>query len=162
MKTLKRILLIASPVFAALLWVTRSEYLDSLSAFALSDNLVFYNLMHVSMLSFFMLNAQDYYRFNKNFILELLVGFGFGMILSFDMYNNLILHDIFTVGTMLLAGFTLIRNSNGFETHVMWALSSIAVVVFLLGFFISTIHHLLAEIIAISALSIGKLREINR
>jgi hypothetical protein len=155
MKRLKTILLSVSIVSACVLWFTRSESLPSLSAFALSDNALYYRLMHLSASWFFLINA-----FSKRYVTEFLLALGMGLILSFDMYNYKVLHFIFTGATLALACFTLVYKKKGFEFKQYMFISVGASIIFVLGFFTEALHLLLAEIIAMTVIINGKLLEV--
>jgi len=145
-------LVITSILSACMLWFTRSEWQESLSAFALSDNVMWYRLMHLSASWFLILNYKSSWH-------NLIIGFGMGLILIFDMYHYFTIHAIVTVATIVFTCYSLIINSKDFEQHLMFFLSGVAVLVFGIGYFDSTFHLLLAEIIAMLCLMTGKLRE---
>ena len=148
-RILRTVLVCASIVSAILLWFTRSEWLNSLSAFALSDNVVYYRVMHLTAVLFFALGER------KNLILA----FGMASILAFDMYHFPTIHNIVTAFTLGYACFDLIRTNKGFERTIMIFLSFSAVLFFCIGYFVDSFHHLLAEIIAMVCVMNGKLRE---
>ena len=151
-KNISIALVITSILSACILWFTRSEWQDSLSAFALSDNVMWYRLMHLSASWFLVLNYKSSWH-------NLVIGFGMGLILIFDMYHFFIIHAIVTVATIVFTCYSLIINSKDFEQHLMLFLSGVAVLIFGIGYFNSTFHLLLAEIIAMLCLMTGKLRE---
>lgn len=153
-KQIRTVLSIISIVSAIVLWLSRSEWLPSLSSFALSDNAIYYRVMHITASWFFLLggrnNSHDYF-----------LAFGMGLILSFDMYHYPILHNTVTILTLLFACFSLIyKASRGFERSLAIFLSSMATGVFLVGYFVPSFHLLIAEIIAMAGITCGKLREI--
>lgn len=150
MKTLRLILSIVSILSACLLWITRTEWQPSLSAFALSENALYYRAMHVSAALFLVLGKK---RFDKY------IAFGMALILGFDMYHYPILHNLITVITLILACFSLIYLNKGFYRNVMIFLSFSAIIVFVLGYFVSSFHLLFAEIISIGCIMNGKLIE---
>lgn len=154
MKLLKTILLSITFISAALLWITRSEYMDSLSAFALSENARFYRLMHISAAFFFLVNALDF----KKYATEYALAGGMALILIFDMYNDPVLHYVFTVATLLTACVTLIINSH-LKKWLSYSITVAAVVVFLVGR-TPLLHFLFAEVIAMALIASGKLTEI--
>jgi len=151
-KLLRTVLSSVSIVSAVLVWLTRTRPLESLSAFALEDNAIYYRIMHISASLFFILggriNRMDYY-----------LSFGMALILAFDMYHYPIIHNTVTGATLLLACLSLIYYSKGFERSLMWFLSGVAVGVFTIGYFSPSLHLLLAEIIAMACIMCGKLRE---
>ena len=155
-KILKTVLLVCAILFGLTLWWTRSDDFQSLSAYSLSPNAIYYRFMHLSMFAFFLLNAH-YKKYATEYILALLVGF----ILAFDMYHDTDMHNISTVGLVLLACFTLLFNAkDSLKIGIALALSISSVVVFCIGYFTS-FHHLFAEIIVMACLSTGKLIEIH-
>ena len=157
MKLLKTLLLSVTFTSAFLLWLTRSEWMPSLSSFALSDNVVFYRFMHLSMSWFFLVNAIEFKKYATEFVLALLVG----CILAFDMYHHYTLHLIFTAGTILLGCFTLLFNVNkGLNSAFALICVLGAVGSFTTGYFIDSFHFLLAEVICMAFLAAGKLKEI--
>lgn len=156
MKTLKTILLISSFLFSGILWLTREEYLESLSAFALSKNALYYRAMHISTILFFMVNAISY----KKYATEFALAGGMSLILIFDMYNHNVLHSIFTISTVLLACLTLVINSK-LNKRLSWILVIGACTTFSIGYFTS-MHFLLAEVITMAILASGKLLEIYK
>jgi len=157
MKLLKTILLSVTFLSSILLWITRDEYLPSLSAFALSDNAVWYRIMHLSASWFFLINAIEFKKYATEYILAL----GMGLILAFDMYHHTTIHNVVTVFTLVLASFTLLVNA---ETTFKKGIALIFVIgalgSFALGYFWTGFHFLMAEIIAMTFLSSGKLTEI--
>ena len=154
MKVLSTILISLTILCSIMVGVTATEHLKSLSAYALADNVLWYRLMHITAIMFFMLNK------NKNKY-NLFVGFGMGLILAFDMYHFHIIHNVVTVGTLLLAAFSLIEVARGLTKKQMIMLSVAAVSVFCVGFF-TNFRHLTAEIIAMAILMNGKLLEIYK
>jgi hypothetical protein len=159
MKLLKTILLSVTFLSAFLLWLTRSEWMPSLSSFALSENVVFYRFMHLSMSWFFLINALEFKKYATEFVLALLVG----CILAFDMYHHHTLHLIFTAATVLLCCFTLLFNVNkGLNSTFAMICVVGAVGTFAVGYFVEAFHFLLAEVICMAFLSAGKLKEIHK
>jgi len=157
MKLLKTIMLSITFLSAVMLWLTRDEYLGSLSAFALSDNALYYRLMHLSMTWFFLINAIEFKKYATEFILAL----GVGLILIFDMYQFPVIHNISTAMVILLACFTLIVNAK--STLKKWVAVLLvigAIGSFVIGYF-TNFHLLLAEIITIVFIAVGKLIEIH-
>lgn len=153
MKVLKTVLVSSSILFAIVLWLTRDESLRSLSAFALSDNAIYYRMMHFTASWFFITNALT----TNKCITEWLLGFGMGLILAFDMYHFPLLHNIITASVLGLACYTLIYRTKGFERKLMILLSISAVSVFIIGFKFHEVHLLLAEIVAMVCIMNGKL-----
>ena len=147
-------LVFISILSACMLWFTRSEWLPSLSAFALSDNALYYRLMHLSASWFLIINYKSSWH-------NLLLGFGMGLILIFDMYAFSMVHNIVTVATLSFACFSIIYNAKGFERNLSIFLSGSAILYFCIGFFNNTFHLLIAEIIAMALIMVGKLREIK-
>jgi len=134
-----------------MIWLTRTKPLESLSAFALEDNAIYYRIMHISASLFFILggriNRMDYY-----------LSFGMALILAFDMYHFPVIHNTVTALTLLLACTSLVYYSKGFERSLMIFLSGTAIGIFVIGYFFS-LHLLAAEIIAMGCIMCGKLRE---
>ena len=156
MKLLKTILLSITFLSAGLLWLTRDQYLPSLSAFALSPNAMFYRTMHISAAFFFLINAIDF----KKYATEFVCAAGMALILIFDMYNTPTLHNVFTVATLLLVCFTLLVNVKKTYLNKTIAISLVAasIVIFAIGYF-TNFHLFFAEVIAMAFLSTGKLIE---
>lgn len=152
-KILRTVLIIISVASAITLWFTRSEWLNSLSSFALSENVMWYRTMHICAILFLMSDARN----NKH---SYYLAFGMSLILIFDMYHHFWLHTIFTASTLAFACFSIIYNNLGFEKNVMYFLSFVAIFIFCIGYFVQSFHFLMAEIIALSCIYIGKLREI--
>lgn len=152
MKKFNNIIGVLTVIFAIMVSVTAKETLPSLSAYALSENVLWYRLMHLSAVIFFMLNIEK----NK---FNLYAGLAMALVLAFDMYHFPVIHDIATVSALLIAGYSLIIAYTGFMKSLMIFLSGVAVVIFCIGYFNSTFHHLLAEIIAMAALMNGKILE---
>ena len=153
MKTAKTILGVLSIFSAIMLWSTKGEWLGSLSAFALSDNVHWYRCMHLCIISFFLINVS-----NKWY--EFLIPIGMSSVFIFDMYHFPTIHNVSTAISLLLACFGIIYANKGFWRNVMMFLSGSAILIFCLGYFSNTVHLLLAEIIAIVCLMNGKLLEI--
>ena len=158
MKTLKTILLGVTFLSAGLLWWTRDEWLGSLSAFALSDNVLFYRSMHLSMFAFFLINS----RFKK-YATEYFLALGIGLILVFDMYHHPTIHFWATLLTILLACFTLIVNAESSlnKTFAGFMIGG-ALTSFACGYFIESFHFLLAEVLCMGFIATGKLKEIYK
>jgi hypothetical protein len=152
-KIIKTILTVVSITSAILLWVTREEWLPSLSAFALSTNVLWYRTMHISAIIFCTIDGA---RRKSSYFLA----FGMSLILIFDMYHHTLIHNIATASTLLLACILLLVENKGFERIVMVPIVLSAVLFFSVGYFNSTFHFLMAEILALGCIYIGKLREI--
>ena len=152
MKIVSTILVSITIFCSIMVGVTAIEQLGSLSAYALADNVLWYRLMHLSVVMFFMLNI-DKNKYN------LYIGFGMALILAFDMYHFQNVHNIITVATFTLAAYSLIEVVKGFARSQMLFIGVAAVLVFGVGYF-SNFRHLTAEIIAMSVLMNGKLIEI--
>ena len=154
-KTIITTLYVVSILSACLVWFTRTEWLPSLSAFALSDNAIFYRMMHITA-SWALL--MDYVKYNR--VYNGLIGVGMGLILMFDMYNFNFLHNLFTAIVLLYACYSVLKQTKGFEFSVSIFLTGIALLVFGLGYFIDSFHLLMAEIMAIGSILVAKLREL--
>lgn len=152
MKIIKTVALVLSLICAGILWATRTEWMNSLSSFALSENALYYRAMHLSIISFFILDSEK----NKH---SPFLAIGFAFILIFDMHHHFMLHSVFTAASLAFACFSIIYNSKGFERSIMGFLSFVAILVFCIGYFNTSFHFLLAEVIAMGCLVIGKLRE---
>ena len=146
---------VISILSACLVWITKSEWLPSLSAFALSDNALYYRTMHISASFAFLLDFAHYKRLS-NFLL----GIGMALILIFDMYHYPFIHNFITFSVLIFACASIMYKLKGFELHIATVLSVITLLVFALGYFVESFHLLLAEIIAMCAILTGKLREI--
>ena len=145
MKLLQTILISISLISSIILWITRAEWLPSLSAFALSDNVLWYRLMHLTGSWFFLL-----YALYNSKVVGIVTSFMMGMILVFDMYHHHTIHDIVTLLTLLLS-ITLILHDIKFKSfNFIWGsfLSLGILLVFIIGYFVESFHLLLAEIIA--------------
>ena len=152
-KTISTILISITILSSIMVSVSATEYLQSLSAYALSDNALWYRLMHLTAVMFFMLNT-DKNKYN------LFIGFLMALILAFDMYHYETIHNVVTASALALAGFSLISVAKGFTRIQMIFITACAVGVFCLGYFNNTVHHLLAEIIAMTCIMNGKLIEL--
>lgn len=159
MKLLKTLLLGITFVSALLLWFTRDQFMPSLSSFALSENAMYYRMMHISILYFFVINAVEF----KKYATEFVIAGGIGCILIFDMYNTPLLHNVFTGATLALACITLLINvkTSALDRSLAWLLVGCAVGIFLVGYF-TKLHFFFAEVIAMACIAAGKLVEIHR
>ena len=159
MKFLKTIALLITFASALALWLTRENYMESISAFALSKNALYYRTMHLSMVFFFLINAVDFKKYATEFVLAA----GVAGILIFDMYNNPVLHNIFTVGTLVLACITLLINvkedSLSRELAVLLVLCTLGI--FAVGYY-TDMHFFLAEVLAMGFVATGKLIEVYK
>lgn len=154
MKTLKTILLINVFLSATILWLTREDWLPSLSAFALSTNAMWYRMMHISAIGYFLINAVQF----KKYATEFALAGGMALILIFDMYNTPTLHNVFTVATLVAACATLFINSPKIPWYLATGVTVGAFGTFAYGYY-SDFHFLLAEIIAMAFVTGGKLFE---
>ena len=152
MKAVSTILITLTILCSIMVSVTATEHLKSLSAYALSENVLWYRLMHLSAVMFFMLNT-DKNKYN------LYIGFGMGLILAFDMYHFQTIHNLVTVGTLVLAAYSLVEVVKGLVRSQMLFIGVAAVLVFCVGYF-TNFRHLTAEIIAMAVLMNGKLLEV--
>jgi len=153
-KLLRTCLVSGTILLAALLWFTRTEYFPSLSAFANAQNQIFYNSMHIVASWFFIMNGAK-----RNNNLDYWVGFGMGGILLTNMYTYPMAHNIVTAATLGLAVFNIIYSSRNFERIVSIFLGTTAIIVFLVGY-LTDMHFLLAEVIAMACVAIGMIRSI--
>ena len=172
-KKFRTILIIGSLLSTAMLWLTRSEWQNSLSAFASSDNAQWYNLMHVLAMAFWLLNAAAFNRAHKkswifndritirHANLDIITGLGMGMILVTNMYLVYTWHVIFTVSTFAVALFNLIFTAPKKDLVFRWVLASLAIVSFVTGYFTS-FHFLVGEVLAMALIGVGMLRQIWR
>jgi uncharacterized membrane protein len=133
--------------------------MPSLSAFALSENAMWYRLMHISTAFFFLINAIDFKKYATEFVLA----GGIGLILVFDMYNSPLLHNWITALTLGLACLTLLINvrKNTLDKTLSRILVACAIGIFLVGYF-TKLHFFFAEVIAMAILATGKLLEIHQ
>lgn len=154
MKILKTTVLMSSLVFAAMLWLTRDEWMISQSAFALSNNNHWYWAMHAAIISTFVLDAGT----SKRWMGYLVAMSAFG-ILWYDMYGYPQLHNVLTALTMLLAVFNLIYYADVKERPIVIFVSGVGSLVFLLGV-LTDVHIFFAEVVAEFAIAVGITRRI--
>lgn len=147
MKIFKTLLICSTFLFITLLWLTRLEWLPSQSAFALSNNVIWYYLMHLSMIGIF---VWDYITNKKlQSLLVSLCGVG---VLVFDMYSFPMIHNIATALLFLTASYNIIMFSNKKERKYSIINCSVAALFFLFGL-LTEMHLFYAE--AIVELCIG-------
>lgn len=153
-KIILTILLLATLLCAMLLWETKEEWMPSMSAFALSNNVSWYILMHCCMILFWFWDSSAHYRPMSSFI-----GFANIGILAFNMYDDRWLHNGFTFLTVLLAVISLIYYSSKKNKPHNYFIGGVVAIIFVLGL-TTSLHLFLAEAIVIFCIGVGKLREI--
>lgn len=153
-RSLRTVLLISSLTCAILLWLTGREWMPSMSAYALSENALYYRLMHLSASWFFLLDGAAYKR-NLSYI----TGFLMGMVLAFDMYNYPFLHDLFTCSVLICTALQLFHYSKRSKKTITAILCVGAVGSFIFGYFFLPPYLFLAEVVTMMCIIIGKLKE---
>lgn len=156
MKILKTLLLISTLVFAAILWATKMEWLPSQSAFALSDNVHWYYLMHGSIIATF---VWDYFTYKRPW--SMLVAILTAGIVLFDMYAFPITHNIMTGAMAVTAVGNLIyyapdRHERGYAIMNC----GVGALFFLLGLLVWDVHLFLGEAIIELAVGVAMARRI--
>ena len=150
MKTVIRIVVLAMLVSAGLLWVTRKETLESMSAYAESPNVEFYIIMHTCALCLcFGLAAW------KRWHLFYLTVIGLGGLLWFNMYDAQWTHNVFTALAFISASWALIKYSSRLQTTLTIPLAALGAIAFLLGFVTNILSVFLGEVIALACLGAG-------
>lgn len=135
-----------------LLWVTKLEPMQSMSAFAFATNAFFYRAMHVLGSWLFIIEGQ---KFNRKW--DLAAGISMGLILIFDMYNTLWAHNGFTVLTMALANVSMIYYADKKHRPAAIVLAGIADMFFILGL-TTDVHLFLAEMVAMVCIAVSRAR----
>ncbi len=143
--------IVACMGYVSLLWATKLEWLPSQSAFALSENAIWYYFMHFSiMFAFFMmwmifskLKKQGHVENNKPWLYLLPVITGAGVVI-FDMYNWPKLHNIFTAALFITASLSLILNAKNRDDGMYIFACGVSALIFLLGV-VSNVHLFFAE-----------------
>lgn len=151
-REIRTILLISSLISGVLLYVTADVKYNSLSAFVKSENVIFYNAMHMFASWFFMLNAAK-----TNNKLDYMVSISIGSVLMVDMYNHLIAHNILAALTLLLACFNIVHNSYKKRKIFNIALSIFSITIFLVSFY-TNFHFLKAELLSMFCISFTMIR----
>lgn len=154
MKIFKTIVLVSSLLFAAILWLTRDEWMISQSAFALSNNNHWYWAMHGSIILTFILDAGTSERWQGY-----LVSLAAAGVLWYDMYGYPQLHNILTGLLMVLAVFNIIFYADKKERPIVILASFIGSLIFVLGV-TTDIHIFFAEVVAEFAIVVGVARRI--
>lgn len=152
-KHVQTILVISVLFNALMLWLTRVEFLPSMSAFAGAYNQIWYLAMHYSMAFIFFLDGATSKRW-----LSTLIGFGPLFILGFDMYEYSTAHNWSTGITVVLAVYSIIFQNDKKERPYSILLGVLAGGIFLVGFLVESMHLFLAEAIAELAIGAGVLR----
>lgn len=155
MKILRTILILLSLIFAALLWATRLEYLPSMSAFALSPNVSWYWLMHLTIIATFIWDAFVTKKWQA-----LIVAICGVATLVLDMYNFPLLHNIATASLFITASYNLIRYSHSKQERIYSIVNcGTAAILFLLGLY-TNVHLFFAEGIVMFCIGISMTRRI--
>lgn len=176
MKKFRSILLVMSILMALLLWVVTltnpDEWRNSLSAFATSPFAVPYNAMHVFGMAFWFLGVAintRRYKFSPLFGLkirhsdvDIAVGLGMGAILVTNMYHVYTWHVISTILTFALALFNVVFTGPKRDILLRWVCVAVGVLAFCIGYWTDIIHFLLGEIIGMSVVAFGMLRQMYR
>lgn len=163
LKTIKTVLLSTSILSSILIGIlTGTIWYNSLSATdianATGDALMFlkiYTVMHLSAVAFFFLHGFT----RKNWLDIVVGGLMFG-IWYFDMYEHYILHVFFTVSTLLVAIFNMIKNAYRSQVYAEIFMSAVAAFMFLIGYFTS-LHFMVGEIVAMWCVGVGYLRSVH-
>lgn len=154
MKVIKTIILTCAIIFTFILWGTRIEDLPSQSAYALSENNIWYILMHCSIIASFLL---DWFTHKKRW-LNFLPAIGSFFILYWDMYNSSALHNWATGFTMATAVLSLLVYAPTARERVYIAVNCIVgAFMFPLGLF-TEVPLFFTEIIAEFCIGIGLAR----
>jgi len=168
-KAFRSALLLGSLAAILPLWLTRSAWKNSLSAFASSDNAQYYNLMHVLGLAFWLLNAQAPNRAYtatrllgvtiKHGNIDILTGLLMGGILVTNMYLVYTWHIVFTVATLAVALFNILVTAPKADLIYRWIFAALALAAFVLGYF-TEFHFLVGEALAMAMIAMGMARQI--
>lgn len=153
-RILKTIILASTLVFAAVLWMTRDEFMISQSAFALSDNNHWYWLMHISIIVTFVLDWLHHSR-----LWSLAVSVASALVLAFDMYHFPWLHNFFTGLMAALAVFNVIYFASKKERPYAIMNSGVGVLVFMLGF-LGDVHLFFGEVVIEFTIGVSMIRRI--
>lgn len=151
-KILKTALLTSTLVFAAVLWLTRDQFMISQSAFALSNNNHWYWLMHLSIIATFVIDFIQYKR-----LWSLAVSVASACVLAFDMYNFPWWHNLFTGLMAALAVFNVIYYAGKQERPFAIMNSLVGTLVFLLGLW-TDVHLFFGEVVIEFTIGVSMVR----
>lgn len=153
-KIIRTLLIVSTLVFAAVLWLTRDQYMISQSAFALSDNNHWYWLMHLSIIATFVIDWLKYKR-----LWSLGVAVATAGILGFDMYNFPWLHNFCTGIMAALAVGNVIYYASTKERPYAIMNSLVGTVFFLLGLW-TDVHLFFGEVVIEFTIGVSIVRRI--
>lgn len=154
MKIIKTAVLVLTVLFAALLWFTGNQSLQSQSAFALEPNNYWYWLMHLSIFSTFILDAYTDRRFWSFLVALFVLG-----IVGFDMYAYPLLHNIMTGAMAILAVGNVIWYAHPKERAIASIAAGIGSALFVLSIY-TDISVFLGEVIIECTLGVAIARRI--
>lgn len=156
-KLARTILITLILLMPILLWVFKTEQLQSLSAYALSASVVaFYRAMHLFGSWLFLIEGQKFRRH-----IDMVTGVSMGMILVIDMYLSQTVHNIFTASTMVLALISIIYYSDKkyLATNIM--ISVCAAGAFILGLLLPMKSSILwGEFFAMFCIAVSRARRV--
>lgn len=154
MKTIKTLFVVFSIVFAFMLWWTRTEELQSQSAYAISGNSFWYYAMHISIVLSFI---SDWIT-HRNRWINWLPAIGSVLIMVFDMYNYPSAHNWATGYTMGSAVLSLLVYAPSPRERIYIALNClVGALMFPLGIY-TEVHLFFTEVIAEFCIGIGLAR----
>lgn len=153
MKILRTLVLISTILFAGMLWFTRAEWLPSQSAFALSDNVIWYYMMHFSIMLTFLLDEKGKWLS----ILGAIATFG---IVIYDMYNYPLLHNIMTGTMAAIASASMIYYASTKERPTAIMNVGVGALCFLLGLWVWDFHLFFGEVIIEATIGVAMVRRI--
>ena len=155
MKAISTIIISLSILSAFMLSLTASEQLQSLSAYDLTNGVIWYKLMH-GLAIIFLASNHDKNKYN------LAIAIGMLLILSFDMHHYLVIHNTVTALTLILAIFSLVSVITGFRLMQMIFIGACSITVFCIGYFNHASWFWLTEILAMMFIMNGKLIEVYK
>lgn len=151
MRMLRTSILIMTILFAAMLWFTRSEWLPSQSAFALSDNVIWYYLMHASIAITLFLDL-------KGKEVSVLAAIATLFIVIFDMYSYPILHGLATATMAALAAFSMIYYASKKERPYAIVNCGAGALCFVLGLLVWDFHLFFGEVVIEFTIGVAMVR----
>jgi hypothetical protein len=154
MKILKTAVIVCTVLFAAILWFTGNQTLQSQSAFALEPNNYWYWLMHCSIFFTFVLDAYTDKRLWSFLVALLVLG-----IVGFDMYEYPLLHNIMTGAMAILAVGNVIYYAHPKERPIAIMSAFIGSLLFVLSLF-TDISVFLGEVVIECTLGVALARRI--
>jgi hypothetical protein len=162
MKAVRTGILVLTVLFAAMLWITKSEWLPSQSAFALSENVIWYYLMHASIITTFALESFKSLEEDREFKAwwSALVAFATLGIVIFDMYSYPVVHNVSTGVMAALAAGNLIYFASKKERPLAIMNCGVGALFFMLGFLIWDVHLFFGEVIIEFTIGVAMVRRI--